>query len=245
MNATKSNKKQEIELREQKLLQKAGEILLTEGFAALSMERLADELKTAKGTVYNHYPNREELLLSLAVQALDKRQEMFDVASTSRGRSKERMLAIGVACEIYVSSYPQYFLVENIVRHAAIWERCSDAKRDLMRKQEHRCMALVSGVVRSAIADGDLELPNGMRPEEMTLSLWGLTYGSYLLNATSPSLQELGVDSIHRSVRFGAKCTIDGFGWQPIWTVEEHADHIERICQTVFPNEHALPPLPC
>lgn len=244
MNAAKPNKKQEIELREQKLLRTASQILLNEGFAALSMERLADELKTAKGTVYNHYPNREELLLSLAVQAVNKRQDMFDVASTSRGSSKERMLAVGVACEIYVRSYPQYFLVENMVRHAAIWERCSDAKRDLMRKQEHRCMALVSGVVRSAIADGDLELPTEMRPEEMTLSLWGLTYGSYLLNATSPSLQELGVDSIHRAVRFGAKCTLDGFQWQPIWTAEQHADLIERICSAVFPNETPLPTLP-
>ena len=244
MNASKSNKKQEIELREQRLLQIGANILLTEGFAALSMERLAEELRTAKGTVYNHYPNREELLLSLAVQALNKRQDMFDVASTSRGSSKERMLAIGVACEIYVQSYPQFFMVENIVRHASIWERCSDAKRDLMRKQEHRCMSLVSGVVRSAIADGDLLMPNGVRPEEMTLSLWALTYGSYLLDATSPSLKELGVESVHRAVRIGARCTMDGFGWQPIWTEQEHAAHTQRICKTVFPDEQPLSPLP-
>ena len=64
MNAKKSTKQQEIELREQLLVTTAGQILLTEGFAALSMERLAEELNTAKGTIYNHYPNREELLLS-------------------------------------------------------------------------------------------------------------------------------------------------------------------------------------
>ncbi|QEG24724.1 TetR/AcrR family transcriptional regulator [Mariniblastus fucicola] len=241
MNAKKTPKQKEIELREELLVKTAGQILLTEGFAALSMERLAEELNTAKGTIYNHYPNREELLLAMAVKAINKRQSMFDKASTCQGGSRERILAVGVACELYRRNYPLHFVVESVVRHSAIWDRCTEERRDLMRKHEHRCMSLVSGIVRSAIADGDLTLPGTINPEEMTLSLWALTFGSYVIDMTSPSLKDIGIDSIHRSVRLGALHLLNGYAWQPIWSAAEHDDHMVRVCNAVFPDETPLP----
>lgn len=222
-------------------MQTAGQILWAEGFAALSMERLADELKTAKGTIYNHYPNREELLLAMAVKAINHRQDMFDAASMSSGCSRDRMLAVGVASEIYRRDYPLHFAVESIVRHSAIWDRCSDERRDVMRMLERRCMTLVSGIVRSAIADGDLELPGGMNPEELTLSLWALTYGSYVIDMTSPSLSEIGVESTFRSVRMAGVSLLNGYNWQPLWPASEHNENVVRICKSVFPNENVLP----
>ena len=88
----KTPKKQEIEQREALLIETAGQILLSEGVDALSMERLAAELNTAKGTIYNHYPNREELLLAMSVRAVNKRQTMFDIASMSRGSARDLSL---------------------------------------------------------------------------------------------------------------------------------------------------------
>lgn len=240
MSTTKTKKKREIELRETRLLETAGEILLSEGLAELTMERLADELDTAKGTIYNHFPNREEILLALAVKAINKRLELFDIASTSPGNPKQRILAVNVACEIYVVHYPQYFMVENIVRHAAIWDRGTEARRNLLRSEEGRCMTLVSGIVRAAIACGDLTLPPGISPEEMAMSLWSLTYGSYLINITSPSLKDIGINDIYRAVRVGCLKTVDGYQWQPMWTDQQHADLFYEIAQTVFPKERPL-----
>ena len=240
MEITKSSKKQQIERREARLLQKAGDILLNEGLAQLSMERLADELETAKGTVYNHFPNREEILLALAVKAINKRLALFDAASMTHGSPKDRILAVNVACEIYVKHYPQYFIVENIVRHSAIWDRGSEARRALLQNEEGRCMTLVAGIVRAAIACGDLILPVGISPEEMTLSLWSLIYGSFLINITSPSLKDIGISDVYRAVRIGCIKTVDGYGWKPLWTDAEHAEKFARIAETVFPDERSL-----
>ncbi len=239
MNQRQTTKKQEIESREATLLETASRILLAEGFAALSMERLADELNTAKGTIYNHFPNREEVLLAIAVKAINKRQSLFDIASLAQRPSRERMMAVMVACEIYVTHYPHYFHVESLVRHAAIWERCTEARRALLQKQEERCMGLVSSIVRGGVANGDLRLPQEISPEEMTLSLWALTYGSYLINASSPSLEEIGIKSVHRSVRLGCMCVLDGYHWQPIWTNEQRNHLFREICRDVFPDEPA------
>jgi AcrR family transcriptional regulator len=240
MQASKTKKKREIEHRESRLLETAGSILMNEGLNDLTMERLADELATAKGTIYNHFPNREEILLALAVKAINKRLELFDIASTSPGNPKQRILAVNVACEIYVVHYPQYFIVENIVRHAAIWDRCSEERRNLLRSEEGRCMALVAGIVRAAIASGDLKLPTGISPEEMALSLWSLTYGSYLLNVTSPSLKDIGINDIYRAVRVGCLKTVDGYQWKPEWTDDQHTRLFFEISKTVFADE---PPL--
>ncbi len=240
MEATKTTKKRQIELREARLLEKAGEILLNEGLSELTMERLAEELETAKGTIYNHFPNREEVLLTLAVKAINKRLTLFDTASMSQGNPKERMLAVNVACEIYVVHYPQYFMVENIVRHSAIWDRGSEDRRNLLRSEEGRCMTLVSGIVRAAIASGDLKLPEGLSPEEMALSLWSLTYGSYLINITSPSLKDIGINDVYRAVRVGCCKTVDGFGWKPLWTEQEHSRKFNQIRASVFPDEKRL-----
>ena len=240
METIKTPKKRQIEIRETRLLEKAGEILLNEGLTALSMERLAEELATAKGTIYNHFPNREEILLTLAVKAINKRLALFDTASMSHGCPKDRLLAVSVACEIYVVHYPHYFMVENIVRHAAIWDRCSEDRRNLLRSEEARCMTLVAGIVRAAIACGDLTLPESLSPEEMTLSMWSLTYGSYLLNITSPSLKDIGINDIHRAVRIGCMKTVDGYGWKPLWTDAEHAEKFIQIRQSVFANEKEL-----
>ena len=240
MEQTKTSKKRQIEIREARLLEKAGEILLKEGLSELTMERLAEELDTAKGTVYNHFPNREEVLLAIAVKAINKRLALFDAASMSQGNPKERMLAVNVACEIYVVHYPQYFMVENIVRHSAIWDRGSEDRRNLLRSEEGRCMTLVSGIVRAAIASGDLKLPEGISPEEMALSLWSLTYGSYLINITSPSLKDIGINDVHRAVRIGCCKTVDGFGWKPLWSDAEHAQKFIQTRETVFPDEKGL-----
>lgn len=234
------SKKQAIESREAQLLEIASGILLDEGFHALSMERLAEELKTAKGTIYNHYPNREEIVLAIAVQAIKKRHELFDTASLAQRPSRERMMAVMVACEIYVTHYRHFFHVENLVRHAAIWDRCSDTRRAFLRNQEQRCMSLVSGIVRNAIASNDLKLRDGLSPEEMTLSLWALIYGSYLINDTSPSLEELGVKSVHRSVRMGVVRMLDGYQWLPVVGNAPHGTLLEDICKEVFPEEPAI-----
>ena len=241
MNAKNTTKQREIQSRESQLLDTAARVLLKEGYAALTMDRLAQELSTAKGTVYNHFPNREEVLLAIAVNAINKRQSMFDLASICQRPSRERFLAVGVACEIYVTHYPHYFLVENLVRHEAIWERCSQERRELLRKQEQRCMSLVSGIVRSAVANNELTLPLALSPEEMTLSIWALTYGAYLIDSTSPSLKDVGVTSVHRAVRVGANKVLDGFCWTPNWSFEEHAEIFDAISTDVFSNEKRLP----
>ena len=79
------------------------------------MDRIAAEMEYAKGTIYQHCPNKEEIIIALANETLAKRTEMFSRAAAFRGLSRERMLSIGVAYQLYIRLHPDHFDVEQIV----------------------------------------------------------------------------------------------------------------------------------
>lgn len=239
MSTQLSPKQQEIRDREKAILKVAGSMLLSEGYHAFSMDRIAGELKYAKGTIYNHYPNKEEIILSLAVEAVRKRQEMFDRAALSRGSSRDRMQTIGVAFELYTRVYSDDFKIEQLIRNAAIWEKTSQKRRDLLMNWEQQCMGMVAGIVRDAVASGDLDSSESDNIPEMIFGFWALTYGSYVLHETSPSLAQLGITDVYRSIRVNSHRLLNGIPWNPIRKLHEDLSLFERKAHEVFPNELA------
>ncbi|MEZ6080772.1 MAG: TetR/AcrR family transcriptional regulator [Pirellulaceae bacterium] len=217
---TLSRKQREIQQREQQILAMARPMLVRDGYAGLSMDRLAVQMEYAKGTLYNHFPNKEEIVAALALESLELRRQMFEQASTLSDDSRKRMMAIGAACEKYAIECQQHFAVELMLRNAIIWEKASEQRQQLIRTCELRAMGVVAGVVRDAVALGDLHLPE-MTPEEFVFGFWSLTFGSHVLIASSPSLPDIGVNQPVRSMRYHGWTLMNGYGWQPLLSFEE------------------------
>lgn len=226
---TLSRKQREIQDREVQILQLARPILLREGYQALSMERLASQMEYAKGTLYNHFPNKEEIVLALALESMELRARMFDAAATSSPHSRERLLCVGAACELYTNECADHFAIEEWIRNSTIWEKSSQQRQDLIRQCEGRCMAIVAGIVRDAVARRDLELRNGLTAEEMIFGFWSINYGSQVLAATSPSLASLGVANAPQAIRHHCYTLLNGFGWQPITNFQEHTALMDKF----------------
>lgn len=239
MNPMLSPKQQEIRDRELAILQVAGPMLIAEGYHGLSMDRIAAELRYAKGTIYNHFRNKEEIILALALKAVQRRQSMFDRASLMRGSSRDRIQAIGVAFEIYVRLYASDFTMEQIIRNEMIWEKTSPKNREMLQDWEQQCMAMIAGIVRDGIASGDLEKSERQDIPELIFGLWALTYGSFVINQTSPSLAKMGITDVYQSIRVNAHRMLNGIPWHPIRSLDEDLLLFERIAQTVFSEELA------
>ncbi len=149
-----SPKQQEIRDREVLILDLARAKLVTVGYLGLNMDLIAAELNYSKGTIYNHFSCKEEILLSLAIETLGKRGEMFQRGLDFEGLPRERMAAIGVAAELFVRLYPEHFQVERFIRSQSIWDKTSEERRTRLRWCESHCMELLAGVVRDGIAGG-------------------------------------------------------------------------------------------
>jgi AcrR family transcriptional regulator len=236
--STTTRKKREIDLREQQILQLARSILLSDGYASLNMERLAAEMQFAKGTLYNHFPNKDEIVVALAVESLELRRKIFETASVSRPYSRQRMGAIGCACDLYATHFRDHFGIEEMLRSGSVLENASEVRKNLIRQCEQRIMAIVAGVIRDAMAAQDLILPDNISPEEFVFGFWALMYGSQILMASSPGLVEIGVGQPQRSIRYHAWTLMNGYRWKPLISFDESEELMNSVRERLLSHEY-------
>ncbi|MDZ4852061.1 MAG: TetR/AcrR family transcriptional regulator [Pirellulaceae bacterium] len=227
--ATQTRKQREVQDREAQILMLARPILLREGYQALSMDRLAGLMEYAKGTLYNHFPNKEEIVLALAIESMELRFQIFEAASMLSTKSRIRLMGIGAACELYTQQYRDHFAIEEWIRNSTIWDKSSTKRQDLIRHCESRCMGVVAGIVRDGVVHGDLKLRDGLSAEEMIFGFWSLNYGSQVLAATSPSLASLGIPDAPKAIRHHCYTLMNGFDWKPLLVFDEHNQMMDEL----------------
>lgn len=230
-----TRKQREMEKRTAEILRVARPILIAEGFQALSMDRVAAQMEYAKGTIYNHFPNKEEIVLALAVQAMELRRQLFEQASIIRETSRLRMMALGVACEFFTRNCEDDFVLEQWIRNHGIWDKSSEQRQGLIRQCEGCCMGIVAGIVRDAISQQELQVPQGLSPEELVFGFWAINYGSQILTHTSPSLPEIGIRNPANAIRMHCCTLLNGFGWIPQMDYDTYMAEIDHLTARLTP----------
>ncbi len=226
---TPTPKQLEIRTREQRILSLAVPIIREGGLTALSMDSIAREMRYARGTIYNHFPNKEDIALSLAARAVRRRLMLFEYSATLSTQPRERIAAIGIACEVYADRMPDDFQIEQMVRHDTIWPKSSTGRRDVLLKCEGQCILQVGFSIQAAIETGDLVLPRGGSVEDIVFGLWSLVYGGLVLEATSPSLASSGIMQARVAIRRNCNAMLDGLGWQPLYDASKYSRYVRRI----------------
>jgi len=233
-----SRKQREIKEREERILTLAREMLIKSGYLGVSMDAIAETLEYSKGTIYNHFPCKEEIIIALAIQTMDRRIDMFHRAAEWPGRPRERITAVGAAAELFVRLFPDHFMVEQIIRSASIWEKTSKDRRILLHTCEQRCMGVVAGIIRDGVAQGDLCLPEETSPEDVGFGLWAQSFGAYSIISSSDSLVQLGIRDPFYAVRRNFDAMLDGYGWQPVSADYDYPELFQRVWTEVFSDEY-------
>lgn len=239
MKGTLTRKQREVQDREGRILELARSMIVQDGYHGLSMDRIADALEYSKGTIYQHFSCKEEILLALVNQTMDQRLDLFRRAAAFRGGSRERIMAVGAACELFFQLYPDHLHIEHTVRISSIREKASEQRRMCLESCEARCSEVVRGVVRDAVAVGDWQVSDDFGVDELTFGLWSITFGGYSIAATSPSLTNLGIHEPLLAIRGNCIRLLDGVGWKPLSSELDLLSIIERIKREVFPAEFA------
>jgi len=234
-----SRKQREIQDREELILDTARRLLLQNGFNGTTMDAIAKEIEYSKGTVYQHFASKEDLVCALSVRTMRRLVEKFERAATFRGRARERMCAVGAAYEYFFRLNPEDLFIQGMIKGSEVAEKVEQAKQNELMACDDRNFQICAGIARDAIAQGDLELPTRESVESMTFGLWALTFGSF-------SIYELfGDDLEHRRgirkpfqvVRRNCHYLMDGYGWKPLFREWDYEHTYERIDTEVFPDE--------
>jgi AcrR family transcriptional regulator len=236
--STSLRKQREVREREERLLDLSRSMLLERGFAGLTMDDLAVASEYSKGVIYQHFKSKEDLVAALAVQSLKERKARFDRALKFSGRTRERVMAIGIAEELFVRLHPHHFHTEQIIKMASLHERASAERLSQLLVEECGCFAAVRSVVDEAVESGDLVLPKSVLTADVVFGLWAVNFGCFtLLQTASKLLQENGVVAPYGIVRLSCHAMLDGYGWKPLSSEWDYDAAQRRIMQEVFPEE--------
>ena len=233
--ATPTRKEREFQAREELILSHARRLLLEKGFQAWNMEQLAEAVEYSKGTLYQHFTSKEDLVLAVSTDALRMRADLFEKAAQFKGKSRERCRAIGFACCEFAYNCPEYFHIEMMLKSASFWEKASEERRQAHAFQGARTWRVLNNIVVQAMALGDL--PSGrFTPEQATFALVSVTVGSHIMTQEPILRVQAGISDPMASVRTNQDLICDGLGWQPLLHDYDYASTDKNIVKELFPS---------
>jgi len=161
--AVQSLKDRQREERERLILQAAEELFLERGFYETSIDDIAARVGIAKGTVYLHFPSKEELVLAL----FDKGRQSFltclDEILASEKSPPDKLRA--VLDQVYSGMLGKHFqLITSVFQNPEFRSRLAGGRHGDKHGPDSRWQTLSEGVSRvldegKASGDFDPSLP--------------------------------------------------------------------------------------
>ena len=124
----RSLKDRQREERERLILDAAEELLAEKGYHEMSIDEIAARVGVSKGTVYLHFPSKEELVLAQLERGMRRFIQSADVVLTSAASPSEKLRSLIEL--IYGQTFrerSQFFT--SIQENAELRNRLMDRKR--------------------------------------------------------------------------------------------------------------------
>ncbi len=238
MDIKLTRKQRERLQREQQILDTANQLLGSQGYLGLTMDKIAEEMEYSKGTIYQHFNCKEEIMARLSIRYIDNLQELFKRALTLAGNARERMSAMFFVYALFWLMRPTDFNNTQLLKTASLREKLSDESRESLSAAERQIQEMLAKIAYDAIEAGDLK-STAMSPEEIVLGLWATTYGGLLILTAAPDLK---VSNPYYSLFQTASIFLDGLPWHPLSTEFAYQDVYHRVCKELFVEEIASLP---
>ena len=226
---TLSRRQRDFLQREQLFLDTAREILRRDGIAHLTMDRIAELTEYAKGTLYKHFTCKEDILCALCLECLQRLANVFEHAGNFPGNSRERVMAIGTAYQLYTLQHPEEFDLLIASRTNNIRQKASPQRVDDMGNADKVVHNQLRAVVNGAIADGKLILPPHVAVDELCFSLWAMSFGVLVLDQAREAAIELQLPPVQQIIFRQISLLLDGYGWKPLSTKFDYLQSFQRI----------------
>jgi AcrR family transcriptional regulator len=236
-SAQMSRKKRELFEREQLILDTAQKILRHEGLQSLTMDRVATEIEYSKGTVYNHFCSKEEIISGISCRCVNNLIEMFSRAKNHKGNHRERIAAVGIAHSLYAQLHPDELQNMQIIKSATIREKIPAEKQLELLQLEQQITSIVIEIVNDAVRDGDIPADQPFVPDSIFLGLWSMGYGSNLLHLSGIPFEKLGIQQPLEMMWVNSHKLLDSYQWKPLSSEFDIDELRNKLCNTLFSTE--------
>lgn len=235
VSVIQARKERERAAREELILDHAQRMLLRDGFQNLNLDELAEAIEHSKGTLYLHFKTKEDIALAVVTRAQKERADMFERALGFKGRSRERVNAIGFACCHFANVYPDYYNVEMMLKSQSFWEKADEARQHQYGMQGGRCFRTMHRVVNEGLQSGDL--PQGkLSSEQIVFAIASTAIGSHIMGRNTHATMMAGIDDPLKALIANVEVFLDGLNWKPLSTEWDYDAVERRVKKEVFPE---------
>lgn len=235
MNKPLSRKQRELQLRREYILEVAQDIIMEDGYIGFTMDKIAEATEYAKGTIYQMFANKEEIMAALCTKNAEGCYQLFERAAKFEGNHRERMTAICVAHQIQTLMCPHEFSQQLLIKNDSIRDKVNPDIQQDMFAMESKIIKLISGIAQDAINAGEIKVD--IKAEPLVFCLWSLSFGWSTLVCSDIELDKHGMSKSCLLVAEACNRMLDGFGWEPLYKPDDYQKTVVKIAETIFPNE--------
>lgn len=232
-----SRKQRELVEREQLILDSAQDILHEHGYAHLTMERIAEAVEYSKGTIYNHFSSKEDMVCSLCCRSVGTLIDIFSRAAAYQATTRERFSAIGIGYALYHQLNPMAAQNIQIIKINAVRDKISQEKLLEMESLEKRITQIAISIVLDAIECGDLPKEVAQIADSIVFGCWSMHYGALLLDQSDIPLEDLGFSPVVQLLWLNTQKFLDGYSWQPLSSETDNDVLFKKITSDLYKNE--------
>jgi AcrR family transcriptional regulator len=226
--------------REQVILNCAKDMIRNEGEAALTIDKLVNKLPYSKGTVYNHFNSKEDIILALYNAHVEEIASIFTRALTFNGNNREKALAMHVGSLLNTKAYPQDFMTCVTVKTAGCTAKASELRRQQQQQLETALLSPVFAHYQTSVDAGECELPEGMRIEQLVFACWSVDFGTQALLMGDNDIGSIRSQlDAERELINSINLIHDGMNWQPLAKHFDWKASVKRIKDEIFAPEMA------
>lgn len=223
--------------REHLILSTAKRMFMSEGYLGVTMAQIGEGIHYSKGTVYQHFSCKEEIIAALADIANQNRHRLLEHASRMEGRPRERMYAYGAALELFARRHGDDLRIISMIDAESLRRKTSKERQQRLVQADRRALFMASELVDEAQAKGDLEFDSDATKEDLLFGLGSLLTSSLHVYIHFDPDQELGVQSPFLSARRNGDRLLDAYGWSPLSTELDYESVYNRALEEIAARE--------
>jgi AcrR family transcriptional regulator len=160
------------ELRDE-ILAAARDLFVTEGYANVSMRKVAERVGCASGTIYLYFEDKDAILSAICVETFAKLNKRMEAIRHDQGDPLERLRRGGRAYIQFALDHPYHYLVTFGQTGAS-----NVVKSDEARQAGEYSFNCMRECVRLCLDAGMLRKTD---VEEVAQSLWACVHGTVML----------------------------------------------------------------
>jgi AcrR family transcriptional regulator len=227
--------------RKQLVLDAALEIMASQGVAALTMDKVVANVPCSKGTVYNHFSCKEDLLMGIGDKALKILNSYFKRAAAFDGSTRERMLAISLSYLIYAILHYDLFQSVICIKSPTVYHKASESARTAHNVLEAQLLSLIHELIQQAIDLGELKNADKLSNQQISFAIWGMNFGTIALLGDDVDKCDgrKGLE-VEREYFNHNNMLLDGLGWAPLHSEKDYRQSARKILAQLFTEEITL-----